>query len=759
MKTNIPKIIFNYLVFLGVFYLLSKASLGPDLRVFALGFAGSLFVLSGDVILAADFLLAEFLATFDIKIVITSAIFAGVMLIGRVINNKLKLKAPIALSTFYFVTGCLAKVFINFGISRITNGVIFCLLSCGVFVASMVFVSAFIRRKSYLKFNLDEIACGLIVVMGLFCGLYKVNLYYVDLVRLFVPIMLLITCYCEMDTLSLCLGTICGVGVCLGGAGIEYISLFCVMAIMIKLFKSEIKLFSALSCLCVDVIFGLYFNVFEVYTLYSALATFVAGGVFLLLPKKLFDYIIINYSKPSAKTAYRNLINESSGEMSRRLLELSEIFFDIDVGFRKLVRGALPLEESKKLFVNELIEDCCKSCENYAECHRKFSKETQDTFAELADNGFEKGKIILLELPPFLTNKCNRINVLLPEINGLINKFKKNNEAITLENNSKVLIAEQLRGVSKLLYDLSKTAGEKLVFDTKKEVEITEELAYHDIICSEVAVYHKDKNNYRISMVVRKEDYHNDKLLQSVQKVCKQKLFISSVSPALISGLMVIGFSSAPKYDIVFGVAKSAKDNATLSGDNYSLLKLNNNKFLMAICDGMGSGKDANTMSDKAVSLIENFYRADFDSEIILSSINRLLNVRGGDNFSTIDICNIDLNSSLVDFVKMGAVSSFIKHRDTITKIESGALPIGVLDEVSPKITKTSLEAGDMVVLVSDGVIDSVGEDPLQEFILGSKSLAPQEVADNILKRAQNECLGVPIDDMTVLVGKVFKNI
>jgi stage II sporulation protein E len=118
----------------------------------------------------------------------------------------------------------------------------------------------------------------------------------------------------------------------------------------------------------------------------------------------------------------------------------------------------------------------------------------------------------------------------------------------------------------------------------------------------------------------------------------------------------------------------------------------------------------------------------------------------------------VDLATSIVDFVKLGATASFIKHQDTITKIESGALPVGILDEISPKITKTSVNYGDMIILTSDGITDSFGEEELERFVLENQSLSPQELADNILTKAKALCGGMPIDDMTVLIGKIFKN-
>ena len=758
MVKSFYKSLLKYIFIAGIFYLLSIANVKGGLRIFSLGFSGSLIVLCPDsIILSCIFVAIEGIATLSVKVTISSLLFTFIMVIGKLINNKLKITS-VALYAFYFIVGCLPKIFFIFGKENIPSSIIFCLLSCGFFISCYVFLLASIKRKMYLKLNLDEIACGLIIFIGCFCGLYELNIPYIDLVRVFGCLLLLICCYCELDSLGLCLGTIFGIGPTLAGSGIGYISLFAVMAIMIKLFKSEIRFFSSLSVVAVDIIFGLYFDVFISYNLYNVVATIIAGAVFMLLPKKLFDYVIVNFSKPSSKMAYRNIINQNNMDISKKLLELSEVFFDMDIGFRKLVRGQLPLKDSKEMFVKELVQNCCESCDNYYECHRKYEKDTKQVFNSLADNGFEKGKITLLELPSYITTKCSRVNVMLPTINGLINQFKKNSQVMVMEDNSKILIAEQLRGISKLLYELSQKANEKLVFDNKKEIEIIENLTYQDIVCSEASVYEKDKNNYRVGLVVRNQDLQNNNFLSTIEKVCGHKLKITDVCPSLISGLAVVSLESCQIRDMFFGVAKASKDNSDECGDNYSILKFGSNKFLMAICDGMGNGLPAQDISEKATTLIENFYRAEFDSEIILSSVNKLLNLHNGEYFSTIDICSIDLSSGIVDFVKLGASASFIKHAETITKIESGSLPIGVLEEISPKITKTSLDFGDMVIIASDGVVDSIGEDELTQFILDTNCLAPQEMADKILEKAKTVCGGVPIDDMTVVVGKIFKN-
>ena len=231
--------------------------------------------------------------------------------------------------------------------------------------------------------------------------------------------------------------------------------------------------------------------------------------------------------------------------------------------------------------------------------------------------------------------------------------------------------------------------------------------------------------------------------------------------PSTIPNFAVATFVPAPKYECIFGTSGIPKYGNTISGDSYSFVRLNNNKILLAVCDGMGSGDDAQKISDTTISLIENFYKADFDDDTILSSVNKLLSMEMNDNYSALDICVIDLQNALGDFVKVGAPESYIKHTDSTDKIEGvGALPIGILEEIKPSISKTLLNANDMVVICSDGIIDAFGDaNKLQTFINNENILNPQELSNTILNEALRLSDNMPKDDMTVLCSRIFINI
>ena len=51
--------------------------------------------------------------------------------------------------------------------------------------------------------------------------------------------------------------------------------------------------------------------------------------------------------------------------------------------------------------------------------------------------------------------------------------------------------------------------------------------------------------------------------------------------------------------------------------------------------------------------IIKNFYKAGFDNDIILSSVNKLLSLSEEEQFSTIDICAIDTKKNTYDRINL----------------------------------------------------------------------------------------------------------
>lgn len=188
-------------------------------------------------------------------------------------------------------------------------------------------------------------------------------------------------------------------------------------------------------------------------------------------------------------------------------------------------------------------------------------------------------------------------------------------------------------------------------------------------------------------------------------------------------------------------------------------MRLNGDKFMFAVCDGMGSGNQAKSTCETSMSLIENFYKAGFSSELVLSSVNKLLAMQKTDVFSALDVCVLDLKNGLGDFIKMGSPSGFIISSQECKIVSAGALPLGIVDVAQPVTQKLVISDGDTILLFTDGVADSFSDDQkISDFLKDNYSTNPQVIADRLLDQALANNNGRALDDMTILAVKVFNN-
>lgn len=215
------------------------------------------------------------------------------------------------------------------------------------------------------------------------------------------------------------------------------------------------------------------------------------------------------------------------------------------------------------------------------------------------------------------------------------------------------------------------------------------------------------------------------------------------------------------KFHTLQGVAKIGKGCDKISGDNFSLLELPGGKQGAILSDGMGAGKTAFRESAMVVEVLEELLNAGFPKETALQMLNTAM-VMGREEvrFSTIDMSLFDLYAGTCEIVKAGASTTFIKYKDRVERIKSSSLPMGVVSKLEVDSTRRQLEDGDLVIMLTDGVMDALPveeQDFLMQLIIEGMQLHnPKEIAHHILEQVL-ECSGeMPLDDMTVLVVGIW---
>lgn len=688
-------------------------------------------------------------------IIVNSLVFGLIILL---INKKIRKTQHIALSFVYYLISSIVLIYNNFNSVRSILSISVSLILGMIFLyCSICVLWATIVRGFNFKLNLDEKICGAVLLIIFSMGLSTLNLFGIEIIKIFVALAILICTYLFNANVTVCVGAIIGVGSAIYNFNPVYIASFVCFSLLSSAFKSNLKFFSVIAIILCESIFGLYFNQYSFFEITSIVSVGIGGVLFLILPKKIMNYIGDLFGSTKEKVAIRNVVNRSKEKICNRMYEIENVFNEMNNVFKNMIKGNLPKNEAKQMISDELVQKICSKCPEKNKCLRVNGKYTTQVFDDLVSAGFERSKVTLLDVSQYLSSRCGQLNNIIITLNQLLSSYKNYVNMVNNMDSSKVLIADNLNGVGNILHNLAKEIDVNISFDMVSENKIIEDLSYKDILCVEAIVYEQNTNEKNVTLLIKSSCIKESVIEKCISKICKTPMQIISIEPSEVANTSVVNLKTKVMNDIVFGTSSCSKSGVLSSGDTHSLIKLDNNRIMVALCDGMGSGDGAYKNSSLTISLIENFYKAGFNNEIILSSVNKLLSLSQDEQFSALDICVIDINQKLCDFIKLGAPNGYIKHNDGTEVIETSGLPIGILEEIKPHITKQYLNNFDTIVLVTDGITDAFhGRDDLQTFINNIDSTNPQTMADDIVDRAIDLSNGVCSDDMTVICVKIF---
>ena len=105
-------------------------------------------------------------------------------------------------------------------------------------------------------------------------------------------------------------------------------------------------------------------------------------------------------------------------------------------------------------------------------------------------------------------------------------------------------------------------------------------------------------------------------------------------------------------------------------------------------------------------------------------------------------------------FHKSGAAPSYVFRSGELFKLSARTLPLGILDDVDSKKLRFDLRAGDIIIMVSDGVTQGKDECPWLYDLL-RKTLDAEGIercVELIRERAAHECAA---DDISVVAVKI----
>lgn len=223
-----------------------------------------------------------------------------------------------------------------------------------------------------------------------------------------------------------------------------------------------------------------------------------------------------------------------------------------------------------------------------------------------------------------------------------------------------------------------------------------------------------------------------------------------------------ISFLSDDKFVLGVGMAESYKNQNLVSGDSILHIRLKDGKYLVALSDGMGTGKQAKESSTKALALLENLLVSGFDKNVSVELITSSLIQHNAEMFATLDIAIIDLYQGTIEMMKSGACPTYIKQRKKVQLIKSTSLPAGIVQQSNLEVFDRDIESGEILLMCTDGILDSNIEYKNKElwvkYLLEDiETNNTKKIADLVLNEAIDNNFGNAKDDMSVVVCKFLE--
>ena len=235
---------------------------------------------------------------------------------------------------------------------------------------------------------------------------------------------------------------------------------------------------------------------------------------------------------------------------------------------------------------------------------------------------------------------------------------------------------------------------------------------------------------------------------------------LQSVGRALQEGLLPPTVPTAPGLDI--GVVYEPAGGATqVGGDFYDLFPIGNGTWCFVIGDVCGTGAEAAAVTGLARHTIQALARAGFPVSATLERLNdAILDEGPRSRFLTLVCGTLRLEGGrvLLEMVNAGHPPPFLVDRGGgVREIGTSQTLLGVVDRVSYATETLVLGRGDLLVAVTDGVLERrdgqrmLGAEGLADELKRAAELPAQAVAERVRRLVAEFTEAPQHDDLAVL--------
>ena len=485
------------------------------------------------------------------------------------------------------------------------------------------------------------------------------------------------------------------------------------------------------------------------------IGTLVGVAVFMFLPSDLIFDCIGGYNLSEEKNQVKYiclLIKDKLSLLSDALMEIRKTTNTVSAVRYK------HYSDSYETVYQNVCEKLCRYCPNNIVCWQKNYNITICVIDKLIARLKLGKELFPSDYPEYFKETCNSymdISEAVEDGYKIYLTAKKNRRQMEALRS---VVTEQLDGISGMIKALSENMDNIYSSDLNLQNRIYDYFSHKKIQIKSCFCFY-DKNNI-LTLQIEIPSYKtafaaSEERICDLSDICERNL----CSPKILKNenFSKLTYEEVAKLKVEFGFVQKNGDREEFCGDSLKQIENCEKKAYVLLSDGMGTGKEAAVESTMTIDMLRDLILRGGDPENSIKVINSSLMCKtAGECMATVDITSFDLYTGLTKLYKSASAPTYILKDGKAQMVSSWTLPLGILKNIKPQEFSFNLNAGDMVINLTDGATES-GDQWILSEIESLKDKNPKEIAEGIYNTVLKRKCGKYLDDITISVMKIEK--
>ncbi|MCD7837507.1 MAG: SpoIIE family protein phosphatase [Clostridiales bacterium] len=398
-----------------------------------------------------------------------------------------------------------------------------------------------------------------------------------------------------------------------------------------------------------------------------------------------------------------------------------------------VLRGEPP--ESSAVIFDRVAERVCARCSHNPVCWQRHHTTTRQALTQALSAMLDRGNAVMEDFPSPFRSRCMRMEEFLRVSNEELYRYFNRQQYRARLKNNRLAVCRQYAQLSALLSAAAAQVGEEPERDPSGSAAAERAVAQLGL---------EARCDLRLDRRGRRTLELRGKRLAPLCSDQGVELFSQALGvqmePADVyrvrQGQRLV-FRQCPPLAATVAAAAKEKEAGQPNGDNGLWFRDEDGVLWVVLCDGMGSGAGAARESKLLMTLLKDFLHAGVEPAAALTTLTGALSLRGefGGGFTTVDLLQVDLFNGSAALYKLGGAPAYLRKGGSLVRLTGSALPAGLETdrESAPDVSRFRLGAGDLLLLVTDGITDGDGDSWLRSMIVQYRGESPRELAQAIL--------------------------